>query len=147
MPIPEYPEHTNPPAEPHVYQPSLFPEEYPSTPTPSAEEEAARIALIAEAISAAARPVEYPDRISDAATDQGWGPDHEIPTDEDTVDSIDLTPQRAVLGSRARTPQTSTLEEIDDSGATNTVNPEGRSDAATKEQRRVDELFWRGQTK
>ena len=49
-------------------QPSFFPT-HPEQPTEAVDTDA-----IAERIGANARPVEYVDRTSEAARDQGWGP-------------------------------------------------------------------------
>jgi len=52
--------------------------EYPNTPHPRikspADVSSEEITAMSERIAANARPVEYPDRTSEAARDQGWGP-------------------------------------------------------------------------
>ena len=54
---------------------------------------------MAAKIAAAARPVDYPDRTSEAARDQGWGPVDSAQLPTEAIDAPDVTaaPRRRLV--------------------------------------------------
>ena len=102
-------------------QPSLFPEQ-------NGDQADAQVIPFDQAAAAAhiaenAAPVEYPDRTSEAARDQGWGPVEVSETDNvrsiHTVDDSDASSAIERDSTRSRHPSAGRLRELPRQGANN----------------------------